>query len=221
MNLGSCGTGIVKEGAGRVLAYATMSCLWLLAALGGYSCLLHYESKAANVAVHPEFWPDASELARLDGKHTLVMFVHPKCPCTAASLTELSILMSKCSRDLRAYAVFIRPEGTPDGWEQSDHWRRANEIPGVTVLSDREGLECRRFNADTSGETLLYSADGKLVFSGGITGARGHEGDNQGLDSVMAKVENGDMRCNETRVFGCALRNAEETQALAQGQHND
>ena len=41
----------------------------------------------------------------------------------------------------------------------------------------------QRFGAETSGQTLLYDRDGRLLFSGGTTGSRGHDGDNAGFAS--------------------------------------
>ena len=52
------------------------------------------------------------------------------------------------------------------------------------MLRDDDGAEARRFGAETSGQTLLYDARGALAFSGGITGARGHAGDNAGRASL-------------------------------------
>jgi hypothetical protein len=43
------------------------------------------------------------------------------------------------------------------------------------------------------------------MFTGGITGARGHEGDNVGLSRVLALLGGRSADRNESKVFGCAL----------------
>lgn len=199
----------------QLIIVATL--LWAVLVVSGYVFVLTYEGKAGAALPHPANWPAGSTIPNAQHEPTLIMFIHPKCPCSSASITELSILTTRCAGKLKAYAVFVRPETVAAGWEQTDYWRRAAAIPGVTVLVDEAGRESLRFGAVTSGETLLYDARGKLIFSGGITGARAHEGDNQGLDSITAIVLTGDTRCRQTNAFGCALQASGERQTHARG----
>jgi hypothetical protein len=112
----------------------------------------------------------------------------------------------------KTYVVFIKPREFAAGWEQSDLWATATALPGVTVLRDDEGHEAERFGSATSGQTLLYDASGALLFSGGITGARAHRGDNAGRDSLVSLLGGShpglnrrDPGNNTTKVFGCPL----------------
>jgi hypothetical protein len=76
------------------------------------------------------------------------------------------------------------------------------------MVRDRGGVEAKRFGARTSGEVLLYSAVGRLLFFGGITGSRGHEGDNYGLTSLASFLTATPSESAVTAgspVFGCAL----------------
>jgi hypothetical protein len=75
----------------------------------------------------------------------------------------------------------------------------------VTVLDDVDGTEARRFGALTSGQVVVYDADGRLRFSGGITPARGHAGDNAGRSAIIALLEGASSASVETPVFGCSL----------------
>jgi hypothetical protein len=111
---------------------------------------------------------------------------------------------------LRIVVVFARPQKSDGEWAKTDLARRAESIPGATLFFDEEGAECTRFCAGTSGETLLYDAAGRLMFHGGLTASRGHEGDNAGL-SAVEKIVAGQLKTlQRTPVFGCALR-ARET----------
>jgi hypothetical protein len=51
----------------------------------------------------------------------------------------------------------------------------------------------------------IGSASGSLVFSGGISDARGHEGDNPGRTALMAILTGGHPAAIRTPVFGCYL----------------
>jgi hypothetical protein len=44
-----------------------------------------------------------------------------------------------------------------------------------------------------------------LIFSGGLTGSRGHAGDNAGRASVIALLDHGTPSRRSTSVFGCSL----------------
>jgi hypothetical protein len=108
---------------------------------------------------------------------------------------------------MSAYVLFIKPAGSSDDWEKADLWQIASEIPGVSVVRDDEGFEAGLFNTATSGHTLVYNKQGRLVFSGGITASRGHFGDNAGEDAVVAIVKGEVPELTETSVFGCPLFN--------------
>ena len=86
----------------------------------------------------------------------------------------------------KTYVVFLKPSSMPDGWEQTDLWKTAAALPNATVVRDDDGREAERFGAATSGQTMLYDARGSLLFSGGITGARAHAGDNAGRSAIVA-----------------------------------
>ncbi len=84
-------------------------------------------------------------------------------------------------------------------------WETARAMRGVTVVMDDNGTEADRFGALTSGHTVLYSAGGKLEFSGGITVARGHVGENSGERRVVSLVSTGKADSNGHEVYGCGL----------------
>ena len=104
---------------------------------------------------------------------------------------------------VNAQAVFVKPTGATDGWEKTDLWSSANNIPGVNVSVDENGVEARRFESETSGQAALYSVAGRLIFSGGITSARGHAGDNDGRSAIQSLLLTGKAVKTQTAVFGC------------------
>jgi hypothetical protein len=75
----------------------------------------------------------------------------------------------------------------------------------VEVRRDDGGIEARRFGVSTSGQTLLYSASGALVYAGGTTGARAKAGNNAGRDALVALLSGRTPAQTATPVFGCSL----------------
>lgn len=188
----------------KLILVAT-SASWLLMIGAGIAFLWNYESKPGVAAAAPELWPAESSIRRAQDSPTLIMLAHPHCPCTRASIGELSRLMTQAQGRVKAYVLFVKPPDFSDGWEQTDLWASAAAIPGVTVMRDDEGVEAGRFGAATSGQTVLYDSDGKLLFSGGITGARGHAGDNAGRTAIVSLLITNESEQKETPVFGCPL----------------
>jgi hypothetical protein len=164
-----------------------------------------YESTPGVAAAAPDRWPAASRVEPAADRATLVMTAHPHCPCTRASIGELARLMTEARGRVTAYVLFVRPRGFSDGWERTGLWASAAAIPGVTPVLDDEGVESGRFSAATSGQTVVYDAAGGLLFSGGITRARGHAGDNAGRAAVVSLLNAGEAELSGAPVFGCPL----------------
>jgi hypothetical protein len=159
---------------------------WLFAIGVGLRLILVYENTPGMRAASSEVWPADSEIPRTPGLPTLITMVHPHCPCSRASVGELALLMAKAQGLANVNVVFVKPKDFPEDWEKTDLWTNASMIPGVTVSVDYEGVEARRFGSRTSGQIMLYDADGQLLFSGGITAARGHSGDNDGRNAILS-----------------------------------
>jgi hypothetical protein len=197
----------VTRSAARSTAYLWigLGIAWFAAVVTGLGLLAQYERDPGMAAEAHAHWPVESRLTRDPGGPTLVMLAHPRCTCTRASIAELQEVMARTERRPRTYVVFIKPGGMPGDWEQSDLWRAAVRIAGVTVMRDDDGIEAQRFGAETSGQTFLYAADGHLLFTGGTTGARGHEGDNPGRAAILSLLNQERNDLTRASVFGCSL----------------
>lgn len=187
-----------------------LALLWLGAVGMGHVTLWNYAATPGRAGEAPSQWPTESALARANRGLTLLLFAHPKCPCTGASIEELARIMAQCGDRLTAYVLFYKPAATSSEWEQTPLWYAAQRIPGVQVRTDVDHGEASRFAVETSGDVLLYDAAGRLVFHGGITGARGHAGDNVGHGAVVALATTGVSRTRQTCVFGCPIRETKD-----------
>ena len=162
----------------------------------------------------PMNWPISSQVSRDAGRPTLVMFVHPHCPCSKASISELALLMARCQGRINAHVFFLKPAEMAQDWALTDSWREAAAIPHVSVHYDEAGREAKLFHTETSGDTVLYGAKGNLLFHGGITISRGHSGDNPGRSALQTFVLDQSAQQTQspvfhTPVFGCSLFEAE------------
>lgn len=174
------------------------------------TALWRYKSIAGAHGSTPASWPVASRLQRRAGTPLLALFAHPRCACTQATLAELRRVLSGPHREVDAVALFAVPADTDASWTDSGAWSAASAISALRVQKDSDGAEAQLFGAATSGHVVLYDGDGHLVFSGGITGARGHEGANAGADRLASLLRGqGAAAGATTPVFGCTLARTE------------
>lgn len=188
----------------RRFLFAFLIVVWLSAVACGMALVWSYNHRPGESAAAPARWPTDSRVSRANG-YTLVMLAHPKCPCTRATVEELSKLMAHTQGRLNAFVLFVKPRSVSNDWDHTDLWQSASAIPGVTVLNDDDGVEAMRFDAHVSGQVMVYDREGKLVFQGGITESRGQMGDNAGRSAIEALVNRGVSDRDRTVVFGCPL----------------
>jgi hypothetical protein len=169
--------------------------------------MLLFELTPAKTSAASDRWPAAVNITRDATRPTMVLFLHPRCPCSRATLAEVDRLLAGREDQFSLHIVFVRPPGTGESWEKSSLYETALKFRGAVVTSDIDGVEAARFGATTSGEALLYAADGSLLFHGGVTPSRGHEGDNSGRAALASLISTGRANCKETAVFGCSLIN--------------
>jgi hypothetical protein len=199
---------------------------WVGGVAWGLQKIETYSSTPGMASEAPAKWPGSALVAPQAGRSTLVMFMHPQCSCTRASLEELKTILDNTHGAVSAWVVVLKPSGMNDEWSHSATWETARSMSGVTVVMDDNGTEADRFGALTSGHTVLYSTTGKLEFSGGITAARGHVGENSGERSVVSLVATGKAdrslrdeagppdvnladRSSSHEVYGCGLHDPE------------
>lgn len=189
--------------------------VWLSALGLGLASMMSYDyTPTAAAAVTSIDWRADVPIARAADRSTLVVVLHPLCPCSKATVAELERLLARSSERVRTYAIFSLPDGLDgDGLHdprRSSLWASASLIPGVTNVLDLDGKIAARFDAQSSGQTYVYDAAGHLRFSGGITAGRGLVGDNEATVAVETLISANKLTAvgNPTiaPVFGCSIR---------------
>ena len=185
---------------------AILLAVWLLATGYGLGVMWRFDATPGPQASAPASWPADAAMRPAKGRWNLVMFNHPQCPCSRASIGELARILARIGKDVDTRILFYSPSGESAGWAKTDLWRSASAIPGVRTLVDRGGKAAAQFGATTSGQVLLYDASARLVFKGGLTAGRGHSGDSAGQEAILSLVRGGASNGTTAPVFGCSLK---------------
>ncbi len=179
--------------------------IWIVVIAFGYKILINYEFKPTSALESIQEFPQESQFT-LDPKlATLFIFIHPHCPCSRASIEELSKLLAGFQNKLKVIAIFTKPKGVNASWIKTDLWHKVKSLPNVEMFIDYENHEAKIFKANSSGEVFLFKPNGNLVFHGGITSSRGHEGDNKGRSTISHYLSTGEIKDKQTFTFGCIL----------------
>jgi hypothetical protein len=101
-----------------MLAFGAVA--WISLVCAGMWVLLSYEFVPGRVGNPADHWPSTTRLRRAPHTATLVMVVHPHCPCTRASLGELERLIARLEGSLVAQVLFYELENPPADWKHSD-----------------------------------------------------------------------------------------------------
>ncbi|CAG1009752.1 hypothetical protein PHYC_03743 [Phycisphaerales bacterium] len=143
------------------------------------------------------------------GGFLVTVYAHPHCPCTRATIEELARIIAAAPREARYEVGFFRPAEEPDRWAYGTTWDNASSIPGVRVWTDPDGRAAAGLGAVVSGHVVVRDANDQVVFSGGITGSRGHSGDNAGAEAVLSRLLRGEG-LSAYPAYGCTIRDEEE-----------
>ncbi|MBS1983208.1 MAG: hypothetical protein JST16_03470 [Bdellovibrionales bacterium] len=190
--------------------------LWTAALLSGFAVLTKYSLSEGRAPSRHSDWP-AAVPRDSSAEFTLVMFLHPHCPCSRATVHEVDRIVARTHGRLRVLAYFVRPNHQTEAWVKSDIWEDAQRIPGLVSTIDEGGQMSIRFGAWTSGQTFLFDRHGNEIFQGGLTATRGHEGDSEGQRIVLTAInDHASISHARTQVFGCAL-----TTSHHQGGHGE
>ena len=183
--------------------------IWLLAVSSGVAALWSYSYRSSVQDTSVSVWPADTKLVHDTTRPALVVFVHPQCPCTRATLSQLQAVRQLSHVPFRLLVTVCQPQsGQP--WRRTRLQQQAAQLHPDVLADDPGGREAQRFGADCSGTCLLFSANGRLLFRGGITESRGHAGACVGSQQLLASLNDsadGRQRAgvSENPVYGCSL----------------
>jgi hypothetical protein len=183
---------------------------WLLVCGGGLYALSAKSAENAPNATAPATWPVSARVPNMTGRPMLVLFAHSRCACTRATIRELERLLARAKDKPDTWIVLAGPAGEgPISIRAA-----AQSVAGAHVIED-DGTEAARFGTKASGQVLIYGRDRRLAFNGGITPARGHEGDSRGADLALRALDprvappSSVSSSASADVFGCGIATKE------------
>ena len=185
-----------------LVAYAIWGGLLLI----GHIVLFEYEMTAGPFVNLKRIFPTKSSILLTHGRPNIILFLHPCCPCSVASVDEFHQLMREGEKDAIGTVVFYMPHEQEAEWSHQPIVSSVKRIRNTSVLYDTDGSQAELFGAATSGHVFIFDGRGVLQFSGGITGSRGHTGDNHNFEMARATIIDRRPKFATAPVFGCSLR---------------
>jgi len=177
-------------------------------AIFGFLAVVAFNTSPGVTGAPPLHWPHGAGIAASARIPQVLIFVHPLCGCTAASIAELAKLTELQRPNGADIAFLVFRPNSGSSWSRHALEEDVRYLPASRLLWDDGGAEAKRFGVRTSGTVLLYNAAGDLLFYGGVTGARGHEGGNYGIDTLAQLLRNPPPARTvpaRAKIFGCAL----------------
>lgn len=176
---------------------------WGLSVFVGLGMMIKYQVTPGRAASAPA----TLSLPVTNVRGQLLVFLHPQCECSLATVDELQRLMTATRGAISAKLYFYKPSSESESWCRNTRlWDAARLIPSATLLIDTDAKVAKAYGSRCSGQVLLYSTTSRqLVFKGGLTESRGHEGGSAGEDAISEFARTGKCATSKTDVFGCAI----------------
>ncbi len=190
---------------------------WVAGCVIASVAVMSYDFKPGRLGPRRTNWPeeraasDSPALVRHPGTITVLAFLHPRCVCTRATVTQLVRTLDAHPGAELIVPIFTPPAMNPSeqaAWEAGEYVKTLRTaFPQAQIVFDREGEHARQFGAYTSGTILVYDGQGKEMFRGGITNRRGGEQENPGLTQFASAVAGARPATtgDPSPVFGCPL----------------
>ena len=178
--------------------------VWALGVVLGAGAMLRYE-RTPGVDAPVAVWPSQTTVPLEHDRRTVVLLVHPKCPCTRSTMRALGALLAESHAPVALHALVFQPRGAGPDWGTGPTVEQMNLIPGLDVHADVDGVLAHGFGVRTSGTVLVFDPTGTCLFAGGITAGRGHEGENPGLSALRGLLQGGPGPAASFPAYGCSI----------------
>ncbi len=190
--------------------YAIVGC-WIVSVAACVYVVERYAGQPGPPSPLSLTWPEGTQLSLSADKPTALIFAHPKCPCTQASIREFERIKARHPNAFDTTVVFPVTAAQKSAWQDTRLVNETRNLPSARIVFDSGGIESDRFDAAVSGQVFLFAPDGRLLYSGGITAARGHEGMNGGQEAFEYQLSHPSSPGKTFPVFGCGLVRASNT----------
>jgi hypothetical protein len=195
---------VVSGGVWRI-SLVLLAVAWTAASVLSWSLLLSHTYQPVVATGGINEWPSSLEPTDRDGRIRVILFAHPLCPCTRATIAELDEALGSRRTNVNTTIVFVTAGlAEPDIYD-SPTVAAARRLLNVTLRFEDNTAFASRIGATTSGELFVFDGAGKRVFHGGITAGRGHRGRSPGRERFEQALEGILVDHEESPLFGCRL----------------
>lgn len=139
------------------------------------------------------------------GQSRLLLFYHPQCPCTVATVEGFVQLLGSLDPAVGVTAYAYLPSQFSEDWIESTSTRMLREVPGLEIQRDPNGELAKQHGVMTSGHVVFVNADGQVEFQGGITSARSHFGPALPRQALRQVLSGEEPTASQWPTFGCPL----------------
>jgi hypothetical protein len=187
----------------KKISLMIFAAIWTVIFFVSWSLFYSFSTTAGKHTVMMR-WPASEALPLLHDKPNILIFLHPKCSCSVASIAEFRRLVDSLSGRVHVRAILmkyqqVRSKEIPEGFAS------LFEIPEIKISRDDDGIISKSLGALTSGIVYLIDEEGLVVYQGGLTASRGHGGITAGSEFIRAWVTKRDDKTFMQKVFGCHL----------------
>jgi hypothetical protein len=118
----------------------------------------------------------------------------------------LAKILTRAPNSADVTVLFYTPTAAAtNDWANSPMLEECRQM-NCRIRPDPDGRLAASLGSLNSGTVVLYDGHGRLRYTGGITAARGHEGDNPGERAIVEILMGTRESCSSMPVFGCPIR---------------
>ncbi|MGC3990136.1 MAG: hypothetical protein QM796_10740 [Chthoniobacteraceae bacterium] len=96
-----------------------VSAMWACAVVTGFALVTRYEVKPGRAEIVPAQWPQNLPVHPDGTRQNLLLFAHPQCVCTRATLTELEQILETHPGQLQVTVLMWAPSDLGEAWVHS------------------------------------------------------------------------------------------------------
>ena len=195
-----------------IAAAISIWCIWVA---WGTDSMLRFDFESKTKSNPPAKFPAVNMPAQNAKLPGIYLILHPRCPCSGVSLEAFSRILERVDGKVNATIVFVKPNADlKDEWVQSKLWKTAQGLKNVKLVVDDQGAIAKAFDAQISGQVLLYDENGRLRYSGGLNEARGQQASGIAEERVVSLIAS-KVRTDHTNTaglpaLGCPLHDSEK-----------
>src|SRR4051812_5871669 len=113
----------------RATALPVAVALWATAAALLFAVYVNHDLRPGAAARALGDWPEGSALAHSTEHDTLIMFLHPFCPCSKASVAQLNAVIRQLEHPPSVTFVMVRARGLDDASQSSPLLPLIEQLP--------------------------------------------------------------------------------------------